>query len=78
MGNLTIRNLDDGLIEQLQAVARANNRSLEGEIRHLLMQRVGRARRLADFRERTGELLALTAGTPQTDSVELIREDHDR
>ena len=78
MGNLTIRNLDDRVIEQLKAEARANQRSLEGEVRHVLMQRVDRARRLADFRGRTRELLALTAGTTQTDSVELIREDRDR
>ena len=33
MGNLTIRNLDDRVIEHLKAQAKANQRSLEGEVR---------------------------------------------
>ena len=36
MGVLTIRNVDDDLIVALKARARANHRSLEGELRHLL------------------------------------------
>lgn len=78
MGNLTIRNVDDHVIEQLKAQAKANQRSLEGEIRHLLTQQVNRLGRVAGFRERTRELLSLTDGTAQTDSVDLLREDRDR
>ena len=78
MGNLTIRNVDDHVIEQLKAQAKANQRSLEGEIRHLLSQQVNRLGRVVDFRERTRELLSLTDGTAQTDSVDLLREDRDR
>ena len=78
MGNLTIRNLDDLVIERLKAQARANQRSLEGEIRHMLTQQVNRSVRLADFRERTQQLVSLTAGTHQSDSVEMLREDRDR
>ena len=36
MGVLTIRNVDDDVIAALKARARANHRSLEGELRHLL------------------------------------------
>ena len=36
MGVLTIRNVDDEVIAALKARARANHRSLEGELRHLL------------------------------------------
>ncbi len=36
MGVLTIRNVDDNVIAALKARARANHRSLEGELRHLL------------------------------------------
>jgi plasmid stability protein len=36
MGNLTIRNLDDELLEQLKEQAKANERSMEGEVRVLL------------------------------------------
>lgn len=36
MGVLTIRNVDDDVIVALKARAKANHRSLEGELRHLL------------------------------------------
>lgn len=36
MGVLTIRNVDDEVIAALKARARANHRSLEGELRYLL------------------------------------------
>ena len=78
MGSLTIRNLDDRVIEHLKAQAKANQRSLEGEVRYVLTQQVDRRARIADFRERTREIAQLTAGTPQTDSVSLLREDRDR
>ena len=78
MGNLTIRNLDDRVIEQLKVQARANQRSLEGEIRFVLTERVDRRARIVDFRERTGRLAAMTADVPQTDSVTLLREDRKR
>ncbi len=78
MGALTIRNLDDRVIEHLKVRAKANHRSLEGEIRFLLTELVDRASRLAAFRERARRLRARTAGTPQTDSAILIREDRDR
>ena len=78
MGNLTIRNLDDRIIERLKEQAKANQRSLEGEVRYILTQQAGRHGRIADFRERTRQLLSLTADTSQPDSVELLREDRDR
>ena len=78
MGNVTIRNLDDQVIDQLKAQAKSNQRSLEGEIRHLLTQQADRPGRIADFRERTRQLVSLTEGTHQIDSVELLLEDRDR
>ena len=78
MGNLTIRNLDDRVIERLKLQAKANQRSLEGEIRHVLTHQSDRPGRVAAFRERTRQLASLTAGTYQTDSVEFLREDRDR
>ncbi len=78
MGNLTIRNLDDRIIEQLKVQAKQHHRSLEGEIRHLLTRQVDRLGRIVDFRERTRKLASLTTGTRQTDSVNLLREDRDR
>ena len=78
MGNLTIRNLDDRVIESLKAQARANERSLEDEIRHLLTQRPDRRGRIASFRERTGRLAAATGGASRTNSVDLLRADRVR
>lgn len=78
MGNLTVRNLDDSVIARLKAQARENERSLEGEIRHVLKREVSRPRRAADFFARADELAATTAGTRQTDSTVLIREDRVR
>ena len=78
MGNLTIRNLDDRVIDALKAQARTNQRSLEAEVRYLLTQRVDRRARMADFRERSAQIARMSADTPQTDSVELLREDRER
>ena len=78
MGNLTIRNLDARVIERLKVQAKANQRSLEGEIRHLLTQHVDRPGRIVEFRERTRQLVSLTAGSHQSDGVDLLREDRDR
>ena len=63
MGNLTIRNLDDGVIDRLKARAKANQRSLEGEVRHMLAEQVDRRSRMAGFRQRTQRLTSMTAGT---------------
>ncbi|MCY4477846.1 MAG: hypothetical protein OXC70_07660 [Gammaproteobacteria bacterium] len=78
MGTLTIRNLDDRVIETLKAQAKANHRSLEGEIRHALTQRADPMGRIADLRDRTRQLRLLTTQRKQTDSVELLREDRRR
>ena len=78
MANVTVRNIDDGVIASLKAQAKANHRSLEGEIRYVLAQQVLRPSRIEEFRERTARLSALTAGVHQSDSVDLLREDRDR
>ena len=78
MEDLTIHNLDDRVIDALTAQAKANQRSLEAEVRYLLTQRVDRRDRMAAFRERSAELARMSARTSQTDSVELLREDRGR
>lgn len=78
MANLTIRNLDDKVVERLKKRAKDNGRSLEAELRELLKQ--------AANRKSPEELLAIAdriaamtpAGVKQTDSAELLREDRDR
>ncbi len=78
MGNLTIRNLDDGVIDRLKAQAKANQRSLEGEIRHLLTREVSEYLRTAEFLKRADALATTTSSVKQTDSTALVREDRDR
>lgn len=81
MGNLTVRNLDDNVIDQLKETAKVNHRSLEAEVRHRLTESVYDSAyhaRAAEFFERTRRLAKGTIGTPQSDSTLLIREDRDR
>ena len=78
VARLTIGDLDDHVLDRLQERARANQRSLEGEIRHVLTERVNPRSRIVQFRERVQQIASLTAGTAQTDSVALLREDRDR
>ena len=78
MSNLTIRNLDDDVVETLKTQAKENQRSLEAEVRFLLTQQAGHRTRIAEFRERTRRIADASAVVPQTDSVVLLREDRDR
>ena len=78
MASVTIRNIGADVIAALNAQAKANHRSLEGEIRHVLSQLAFQPRRVEEFRERTARLSLLTAGVRQSDSVDLLREDRDR
>ena len=76
MGTVTIRNLDDRVIDAWKAQAKANQRSLEAELRYMLTRTANRRLQMAEFRERAARLAAATAGTPQTDSAELIHPRH--
>src|SRR5512132_993203 len=79
MANLTIRNVDDDIVETLKARAKAHNRSLEAEIRQILADQVRRPwRGGAELRALAEKIAAMTPNVPQTDSVELLREDRDR
>lgn len=58
MATLTVRDLDDQVLERLKAAARSHNRSLAGEVREALMayvaagdQTAARARRAAWLEE---------------------------
>ena len=52
MGVLTIRNVDDDVIAALKRRAKANHRSLEGELRHLLARHAVPKPALGVVRER--------------------------
>ncbi len=78
MASVTIRNLDDDVVAALKQRAKANSRSLEAELRVVLIRAV-RGEQHFD-RAREGERIrAVTPkDRPPTDSVELLREDRRR
>ncbi len=66
MANLTIRNLDDDIVDRLKTRARGNHRSLEGELRDILAGAVNSSRRDA-LRALAVEIAALTPEKMQND-----------
>ncbi len=78
MANLTIRNLDDDVVKELKAQAKANHRSLEAELRAILSNEAQQRARMRAFRKEAERIAAMTPkGVKQTDSTLLIREDRD-
>ena len=77
MANVTIRNLDDEVVARLKARAKANNRSLEAELRDILTRSTESMTR-RELRALAERIAAKTRDRPQTDSVVLLREDRDR
>jgi plasmid stability protein len=76
MAQVIIRNLDDEVVQRLKQRARAKRHSLEQELRDILA--TAARPDLAEFRDFATAMRARYAGVPQTDSVELLREDRDR
>ena len=75
MANLLIRDLDDDVVKQLKAAAKAHGRSLQAEI-HDALQRAG-ARSLAETRRVSARWLKRLGDRNLSDSSALIREDRD-
>lgn len=77
MGTLTIRNLDDSVIERLKERAQDNDRSLEAELRALLTEVSERPSRkkFIEFAERVSAMTPTDVA--QTDSTDIIREMRD-
>ena len=71
MADLIIHDLDDAIVAKLEIRARAHNRSLEAEVREILIAAV-------DPRLLAERIAAMTSDVPQTDSTELLREDRRR
>ena len=78
MATLTVRNIESEVLDELKALAKTHDRSLEAEVRAILR----REARGQDSRRPTVEELlaladgvaALTPGVPQTDSTDILRE----
>ena len=76
MGQLLVRNLDDGVVERLKRQAEARKISLEQLLREVLSDAAGPSRK-----ELVAEMDRIRAMTPKklaTSSTDLIREDRDR
>lgn len=73
MADVTIRRLDDRVVQALKEHARSRHRSLEAELRDAITQH---AERLSKMRRLRVAALRISAeAPPQTsDSVELLRE----
>jgi hypothetical protein len=76
MANVLVRDLDDDVLKQLKASAKAHGRSLQAEIHEAL--RNASSRRLAETRRLSDRWLKRLRGTTHSDSAALIREDRDR
>jgi plasmid stability protein len=78
MANLTVRDVDDEIVEWFRGQAKAHQRSLEGEIRALL-EREARQRRKASWLKRVDRLRKQVPpwkpGMPT--AVEFVREARD-
>ena len=75
MARVTIRNLDDELLEQLKARARLHHRSLEGELRSILAEAAKVPEVVVAEADR---IKADLQGRWRGDSTRLIREDRRR
>ena len=75
MANVLVRDLDDEIVKQLKAAARAHGRSLQAEI-HAVLRNAG-VRTLAETERLSTQWLKRLRGSRHTDSAALIREDRD-
>ena len=75
MPNVLVRDLDDEVLKQLKAAAKANRRSLQVDIHDVL--RRANTRNLAETRRLSAKWLKRLSGSRHSDSVALIREDRD-
>ena len=79
MVTINVRRLDEDVVERLKQRASLNNRSLEGEARHILecAAKDDMAVKRAAFLEATDRLRPLSEGRKHTPAEVLIREDRE-
>ena len=79
MATISVRQLDERVVQRLKRRAALNNRSLEGEVRHILENAVAgdMAARRASFLVLSDRLRRATEGRAHTPAEVLIREDRD-
>lgn len=78
MATINVRQLDDGVVDRLKRRASVNNRSLEGEVRHILECAADdMVVKRATFLAASERLRRKTEGCKHTPAEVLIREDRD-
>jgi plasmid stability protein len=75
MANVLVRDLDDDVLKQLKAAAKAHGRSLQAEI-HDVLHRAS-TRSLAETRRVSTQWLKRLRRSTQSDSAVTIRKDRD-
>lgn len=80
MATINVQMLDDDVVRDLKSRAARNNRSLAGEVRHILegVVRSDMAAKRDAFLKRAASLRRKTEGLVRVPSEDLIREDRDR
>jgi plasmid stability protein len=77
MADILIRRLPKEVVSRLKKRAASKGRSLQAELKEVLVE-AARPNDVAKVREIARQLRLRTKGRPQTDSVDLLREDRDR
>ena len=75
MADVLVRDLDDGVLKQLKAAAKAHGRSLQAEI-HAVLENAS-LRSVAETRRVSSRWLKRLRTSSHTDSVAMIRKDRD-
>jgi plasmid stability protein len=75
MPSVLVRDLDDDVLKQLKAAAKAHGRSLQGEIHDILTS--ASTKSLAETRRLSTQWLKRLRGPSHSDSSVSIREDRD-
>ena len=76
MPNLLIRDVSQKTVDKLKEKARQHNRSLQGEVKHLIEESAKTT--MQDAADRARKIRASFRGKTFSDSVELLREDRRR
>ena len=76
MANVLVRDLDDDVLKQLKAAAKAHGRSLQAEI-HDVLQRAS-TRSPAETRRLSAQWLKRLRKSSPSDSALMIRQDRDQ
>ena len=79
MADIVLRNLDDGLKEELRQRAARNQRSMNAELREIVRAalRQPQSGDRAELKKLAADIRALSEGLHQTPSEDLLRESRD-